>query len=110
MSGDMGDASGPKKRPRRLGRAQVSWPPALGKLKDLLYEVYLAAGAPSLDEIVKDVAADDELPGSPGRDTVRLGFRVGGAVTRSARCCWFDVGLPSGPGGRADAFSVGEMS
>ncbi|MGW2716547.1 hypothetical protein [Streptomyces sp. NPDC001492] len=71
MSGDMGNVARPRKRPRRLGRAQVSWPPALCTLKELLYEVYLAAGAPSLDEIAEGVAANDELPGSPGRDTVR---------------------------------------
>ncbi|MEU9737431.1 hypothetical protein [Streptomyces sp. NPDC048002] len=71
MSGDRGDPSGPKKRPRRLSRAQADWPPALGPLKDLLYEVYLAAGAPNLDEVAGGIAADSELPGSPGRDTVR---------------------------------------
>ncbi|WP_411153055.1 hypothetical protein [Streptomyces sp. A30] len=40
-------------------------------MKGLLYEMYLAAGAPSLDEIAATVAADDELPGAPSRDTVR---------------------------------------
>ncbi|MBM9508025.1 hypothetical protein [Actinacidiphila acididurans] len=40
-------------------------------MKGLLYEVYRAAGTPSLDEIVKDITEDNELPGAPGRDTVR---------------------------------------
>ncbi|KUO09398.1 hypothetical protein AQJ58_25755 [Streptomyces sp. DSM 15324] len=48
----------------------MGWPPALRKLKELLYEVHLAADAPSLDEIVRDIADDDGLPGSPGPDTV----------------------------------------
>ncbi|MFD7218607.1 hypothetical protein, partial [Streptomyces cyaneofuscatus] len=48
----------------------MGWPPALRELKDLLYEVYLAAGAPSLDEITGDIAADDGLDGAPSRDTV----------------------------------------
>ncbi|MGI5414006.1 hypothetical protein ACQEV9_45360 [Streptomyces chartreusis] len=48
----------------------MGWPPTLRTLKDLLYEVYLAAGAPSLDEISGDIAADDALAGSPSRDTV----------------------------------------
>ncbi|MEU0390030.1 hypothetical protein [Streptomyces chartreusis] len=60
---------GPK-RQRPLKRARVGWPPALRNLKELLYEVYLAAGAPSLDEITADIAADDVLMGSPSRDTV----------------------------------------
>ncbi|MFF9147540.1 hypothetical protein ACF1BN_22065 [Streptomyces sp. NPDC014861] len=75
MSGDAaGDEAGAKgrspKRPRPLRRARVGWPPALRELKELLYEVYLAAGAPSLDEIAEGVAADDDLDGSPERDTV----------------------------------------
>ncbi|MEW2267961.1 hypothetical protein ACGF5T_30875 [Streptomyces sp. NPDC047853] len=48
----------------------MGWPPALRELKGLLYEVYLAAGAPSLDEIAEDIADDDGLDGAPSRDTV----------------------------------------
>ncbi|MGW0801221.1 hypothetical protein [Streptomyces sp. NPDC002692] len=76
MSGDTeggqpGAKASPKQpRPRQLARPRVGWPPALRELKELLYEVYLAADAPSLDEITKDVAADDSLDGSPSRDTV----------------------------------------
>ncbi|MFD7784122.1 hypothetical protein ACFV4Q_13645 [Streptomyces nojiriensis] len=74
MSGDTGDGRpGPKespKRQRQLKRARVGWPSALRRLKELLYEVYLAAGAPSLDEIVGDIAEHDGLAGSPSRDTV----------------------------------------
>ncbi|MFD9984045.1 hypothetical protein ACFWZJ_27100 [Streptomyces massasporeus] len=40
-------------------------------MKDLLYEVYLEAGAPSLDEIAREIATDDHSPGAPSRDTVR---------------------------------------
>ncbi|MET9118901.1 hypothetical protein ABZX38_32535 [Streptomyces longwoodensis] len=62
----------PAHRPRLLTRARVGWPPALRELKDLLYEVYLAAGAPSLDEIAGDIAADthENLLGAPSRDTI----------------------------------------
>ncbi|MFE2823459.1 hypothetical protein [Streptomyces sp. NPDC059271] len=49
----------------------MGWPPALRELKDLLYQVYLAAGAPSLDAITGDIADDDGLDGAPSRDTVR---------------------------------------
>lgn len=69
MSRDVG--GGPAKRPRALERARVGWPRALQELKDLLYEVYLAAEAPSLTEIAEDVAADSGLAGAPSRDTVR---------------------------------------
>ncbi|MFF2999498.1 hypothetical protein ACFVTC_33870 [Streptomyces sp. NPDC057950] len=75
MSGDTaGGRPSPeesRKRQRPLKRARVGWPRALRELKDLLYEVYLAAGAPSLDEIAQLIAADDGLAGAPGRDTVR---------------------------------------
>ncbi|MFD7438329.1 hypothetical protein [Streptomyces sp. NPDC059861] len=73
MSGDTGGGRpGPKESPKRqrpLKRARVGWPSALRKLKELLYEMYLAAGGPSLDEITGDIA-DDGLAGSPSRDTV----------------------------------------
>jgi hypothetical protein len=55
---------------RPVKRAHVGWPPALRELKELLYEVYLAAGAPSLNEIAEDIVDDDGLVGSPSRDTV----------------------------------------
>ncbi|MEV5899408.1 hypothetical protein [Streptomyces sp. NPDC052127] len=48
----------------------MGWPRALRELKELLYEVYLAAGAPCLDAIAEDIADDDGLAGSPSRDTV----------------------------------------
>ncbi|WP_327722313.1 hypothetical protein OG381_48245 [Streptomyces sp. NBC_00490] len=74
MSGDTGGGRpGPKENPKRqrpLKRARVGWPPALRQLKELLCEVYLAAGAPSLDEITGDIADDDGLTGSPSRDTI----------------------------------------
>ncbi|MFF3863392.1 hypothetical protein [Streptomyces sp. NPDC002209] len=37
----------------------------------MLYQLYLAAGAPSLNEIAGDIRDDETLPGAPGRDTVR---------------------------------------
>lgn len=43
----------------------------LGDLKRLIYELYLAAGTPTLDSIAAWVAADDQLVGAPERDTVR---------------------------------------
>ncbi|MFF2999497.1 hypothetical protein ACFVTC_33865 [Streptomyces sp. NPDC057950] len=74
MSGDIrGGRPGPKESPKRqrpLKRARVGWPPALRELKDLVYEVYLAAGTPSLDEITANIADDDGLVGAPSRDTV----------------------------------------
>ena len=45
-------------------------PGPLADLKALLYELYLQAGTPTLDEIVKWIVADQEATGSPGRDTV----------------------------------------
>lgn len=80
---------GPAKRPRMLERASVGWPPPLRELKDLLYRAYAAASTPSLDEITEDVAADDELSGAPGRDTIR-------------RC----ISSPDVPASQADTVAV----
>ncbi|MBM9503180.1 tetratricopeptide repeat protein [Actinacidiphila acididurans] len=64
-------------------------PGPLRDLKDLLYELYAAAGAPSLDEMAADVAEDDDLPGAPSRDTI-------------GRC----ISSPTLPPGQADAVAV----
>jgi hypothetical protein len=42
----------------------------LADLKALVYEVYVAAGTPTLDEITAWVREDGDLAGAPGRDTV----------------------------------------
>ncbi|MER6274407.1 hypothetical protein [Streptomyces sp900105755] len=62
---------------RPVKRAHVGWPPALRELKELLYQVYLAAGAPSLNEIAEDIVGDDGLVGSPSRDTVHRAITDG---------------------------------
>ena len=67
MSGD-GKGSGAR-RPRAISRPRVP-PGPLADLKALLYELYLAAGTPTLNEITVAVAADDELVGAPARDTI----------------------------------------
>ncbi|MFF3676259.1 tetratricopeptide repeat protein [Streptomyces sp. NPDC002120] len=36
----------------------------------MIYEAYVAAGAPTLDEMATAVAGDETLPGSPSRDTI----------------------------------------
>jgi hypothetical protein len=45
-------------------------PGALRELKDFLYELYLYAGAPTMDVIAAGIAADDDLIGAPSRDTI----------------------------------------
>ena len=67
MSSD--EENKPTRRRRAIGRAQVP-PGPLADLKALLYELYLKAGTPPLDEITKAVADDDQLLGAPGGDTV----------------------------------------
>ncbi|TDD95634.1 hypothetical protein [Actinomadura rubrisoli] len=68
MSGDQ-VVGEPVRRPRVVARPRVA-PGPLRDLKDLLYELYLEAGAPSLDELVRLVAADDGLAGAPTRATI----------------------------------------
>ncbi|MEV6641104.1 hypothetical protein [Amycolatopsis sp. NPDC051371] len=58
------------RRPRPIGQLPVP-PGALSNLKAHIYELYLAAGAPSLDTMTEWVAADDDLAGAPARDTIR---------------------------------------
>ena len=68
MSGD-GKGRGPVRRPRVIERPQVP-PGPLADLKALIYELYLRAGTPTLDEITTAVVDDGELAGAPGRDTI----------------------------------------
>jgi len=68
MSSD--EKRGPVRRRRAIQRPLIP-PGPLADLKSLLYELYLEAGTPTLDEIAAWVAADQEAPGSPGRDTVQ---------------------------------------
>ncbi|MFF0086630.1 hypothetical protein ACFYR1_44170 [Streptomyces canus] len=88
MSGDTGGGRpGPKesvKRQRPLKRAGVGWPPALRELKELLYEVYLEADAPSLTGIADAIAADDGLDGAPRRDMVHRVITSGERPGRQA--------------------------
>jgi hypothetical protein len=60
------------RRPRPITRVDLPLGPAKD-LNDAIYDLYLAADTPRLDEIVASVAelADElDLPGKPGRDTV----------------------------------------
>ena len=68
MSGD-GKGRGPVRRPRVIERPRVA-PGPLADLKALIYELYLQAGTPTLNEITAAVVDDDEMAGAPGRDTI----------------------------------------
>ncbi|MEW2570219.1 helix-turn-helix transcriptional regulator [Streptomyces sp. NPDC047070] len=61
----------PGGRSRRPLSSPALAPGPLRDLKELLYEVYLAAGAPTLSELAEAVADQDDLPGAPARDTIR---------------------------------------
>lgn len=74
MSGD--EKSGGQRRKRAVGRPVVPSGP-LADLKNLVYELYLAAGTPTLDLIAARTVKDQTLAGAPGRDTV--GRIIGGA-------------------------------
>jgi hypothetical protein len=67
MSSD-GKDDGPVRR-RPIGRPRVP-PGPLADLKALIYELYLEAGTPTLDEIAAWTAGDENLAGAPGRDTI----------------------------------------
>jgi thioredoxin-like negative regulator of GroEL len=88
MSGD--GKSGAGRRPRAISRPRVP-PGPLADLKALLYELYLQAGTPTLDQVAAWIAADEQedLAGAPGRDTI-------------ARI----IGDPGQPASQADAVAV----
>jgi hypothetical protein len=78
MSAMSGDAKGGSVRRRRpIERVPVP-PGPVADLKKLVYELYLEAGTPSLDELAAWVAEDDELPGAPERDTIHRIIRETG--------------------------------
>ncbi|MEU8089145.1 hypothetical protein AB0B57_36705, partial [Micromonospora sp. NPDC049101] len=50
---------------------KVELPPGPARdLRDALYDLYLRAGTHTLDDLAALIAADDDLPGSPGRDPI----------------------------------------
>ena len=58
------------RRPRAIGRPRVP-PGPLADLKALIYELYLAAETPTLDEITNRVdRSGGDLAGNPRRDTI----------------------------------------
>jgi hypothetical protein len=61
MSGD-GKGGGPVRRPRVIERPRVP-PGPLAGLKALIYELYLQAGTPTLNEMAAWVVRDDQLAG-----------------------------------------------
>ncbi|GAA3422559.1 tetratricopeptide repeat protein [Streptosporangium vulgare] len=59
-----------RRRPLLFIRSRPPQGP-LRDLGDLLHELYLEAGAPTLDDIAEGIAGDLPGPGAPGRETVR---------------------------------------
>ena len=104
MNGD-GKGGGPVRRPRVIERPRVP-PGPLADLKALIYELYLQAGTPTLDEMAAWVARDDELAGAPERDTINRIIRDTGlpasqadvvaVVTVLARAARWDPGDTAG--------------
>ncbi|WLW51486.1 hypothetical protein [Streptomyces sp. YU58] len=90
---------------RSLRRPEVA-PGPLRDLKDLLYELYLAAGSPTLDQMAAAVAEDDSLSAAPSRDTVQRLIASTDVPAKLADVCalasvlagWASV--PSGPAGQ----------
>lgn len=63
------------RRAPRLMKAPWTPPGPLRVFTETLYELYLAAGAPSLADIETSIRADDSLPAAPKRDSVRRVLR-----------------------------------
>lgn len=88
MSGDQEDRGRAVRRPRVV-RRPVAGPGPLGELKELLYRLYLEAGPPTLEHIAALIAADDDLPSAPEKDTI-------------ARC----LGSPDLPASQLDVAAI----
>ncbi|MGI5214877.1 tetratricopeptide repeat protein [Plantactinospora sp. CA-290183] len=73
MSAD--ETGPPVRRPRQIEFVELSPGPAR-ELRDAVYELYLRADSPTLDDLVNQIAADDDLPGAPKRDVI--GRIIGG--------------------------------
>jgi TIR domain len=58
------------RRARQIERVDLPDGPA-GELRDLIYDLYLEADSPALDEITALISASDDLPEAPGRDVIR---------------------------------------
>ncbi|MFJ6636713.1 hypothetical protein ACIQMR_35915 [Streptomyces sp. NPDC091376] len=81
MSGDTGgERAGPEEAAGACGMA-VGAAPAQGPA---VRGVLGSEGAPSLDEITADIAADDGLDGAPSRDTVHRVITDGERLGRQA--------------------------
>ena len=88
MSGDQEDGGRAVRRPRVV-RRPVTRPGPLGELKELLYQLYLEAGPPTLEHIADLITEDDSLPGAPEKDTI-------------ARC----LGSPDLPANQLDVAAI----
>ena len=88
------EKGGPLRRPRVIGRPRVL-PGPLADLKALLYQLYLQAGTPTLDQIASWIAEDKHgnLAGAPARDTIAriigdAGMPPSQADVRTWPPCW----------------------
>ncbi|MBV1940196.1 SEL1-like repeat protein [Streptomyces sp. BV286] len=76
---------------RLIARPRVA-PGPLRELKDLTYEAYVSAGAPTLNELSDRMIDDDEVDACPSRDTI-------------ARL----IGMPEAPAKQADVVALVEL-
>lgn len=67
MSAD--ESPPPVRRTRQVERHDLPPGPARA-LRDAIYDLYLRADSPTLDQLTSRIAADDDLPGSPKRDII----------------------------------------
>ena len=69
------------RRPRKVARAPL---PAgsVRNLREVLYQLYVEADCPRLDELAAAIAADDDLEGSPGKDAINRMIKSGGPASQ----------------------------
>jgi tetratricopeptide (TPR) repeat protein len=70
MTADRAEVSRGVRRPRLVSRPELP-PGPVADLNAFLHDLYLSAATPTLDALTAAIAADDDLAGAPGRDTIR---------------------------------------
>ncbi|WP_203896565.1 hypothetical protein, partial [Actinoplanes xinjiangensis] len=87
----------PVRRPRKLARPDLE-PGREQKVRDLLYDLHLQAGRPSLEDLENRIGGDQRLLGAPKKDVIRRIISRGGPAAQAdvravARTLARDCGL-----------------
>ncbi|MEV0455817.1 tetratricopeptide repeat protein [Catellatospora methionotrophica] len=90
------------RRPRPVPRVQLDAGP-VRELRDAIYELYVRADRPQLLRLAEEIAADDDLAASPGKDTIGRVIKAGGPASQQDTVA---VAIALARAGRGDRAAV----